>query len=133
MSGKSHSLPIRVYYEDTDAGGIVFYANYLKFAERGRTEFLRAEGYEQKDLKDREGVLFVVRRIEAEYHKFAELDDVLTVVTEAADVRNSSFAMKQSIFRDTVLLFDMTVTLVCINLKGRPVRVPDHLKQAIAA
>lgn len=129
----SHSLPVRVYYEDTDAGGIVFYANYLKFAERGRTEFLRAAGYEQRDLKEREGVLFVVRRIEVEYHKFAVLDDMLTVVTEAAAVRNSSFAMKQSILRDNVLLCEMIVTLVCVNSSGRPVRVPAHLKQAISA
>lgn len=128
-----HHLPIRVYYEDTDAGGIVFYANYLKFAERGRTEFLRRVGYEHRDLKEKEGVLFVVRRLEVEYHRFSELDDLLTVVTEAADVKNSSFAMKQSILRDNLLLCDMTVTMVCINSSGRPVRVPEHLKKAISA
>lgn len=128
-----HHLPVRVYYEDTDAGGIVFYANYLKFAERGRTEFLREAGYEHRDLKDKENVLFVVRRLEVEYHKPAELDDLLTVITHAADIRNSSFAMKQSILRDNLLLCEMTVTMVCINSSGRPVRVPEHLKKAIGA
>ena len=126
-------LPVRVYYEDTDAGGIVFYANYLKFAERGRTELLRMAGFENKSLMQHEGMIFVVRRIEAEYHKPAELDDALTVVTEAGAIKNSSFVMKQSIFRDTVQLFAMNVTLVCVNMKGRPVRVPDPLKQALAA
>lgn len=129
----THTLPVRVYYEDTDAGGIVFYANYLKFAERGRTEYLRATGFENKNLMDNEGIIFVVRRVEADYLKPAELDDVLSVVTAAGEVKNSSFAMKQSIFRDNVLLFEMNVMLVCVNLQGRPVRVPEHLKQALAA
>jgi acyl-CoA thioester hydrolase len=131
MSG--HTLPVRVYYEDTDAGGIVFYANYLKFAERGRTEYLRAAGFENKSLMDDEGILFVVRRLEADYLKPAELDDVLSVITEAGEVKNSSFAMKQSIFRDNVLLCEMNVMLVCVNLQGRPVRVPETLKQKLAA
>lgn len=130
---KAHTLPIRVYYEDTDAGGIVFYANYLKFAERGRTEFLRAAGMRHRDLLAGDGLIFVVRRVDVEYHKPALLDDQLSVVTEAAEVKNSSFAMKQSIFRDNVLLCEMNVTLVCVNQNGRPVRVPDNLKSAIAA
>lgn len=129
----SHSISLRVYYEDTDAGGIVFYANYLKFAERGRTEFLRAAGFRHRDLLAGDGLIFVVRKVDVEYHKPALLDDTLTVVTEAGEIKNSSFAMKQSIFRDNVLLCDMNVTLVCVNQNGRPVRVPDNLKTAIAA
>lgn len=130
MAGR---IDLRVYYEDTDAGGIVFYANYLKFAERGRTEFLRSAGFQNKKLMTDSGMLFVVRKVEADYHKPAFLDDMLTVVTEVVDIRNSSFAMKQTIFRDTVLICAMQVTLVCINLQGRPVRVPDNLKAALAA
>lgn len=129
----AHTLPLRVYYEDTDAGGIVFYANYLKFAERGRTEFLRAAGFRHRDLLAGEGLIFVVRRVDVEYHKPALLDDELSVVTEAGEIKNSSFAMKQSIFRDSVLLCEMNVILVCVNEGGRPIRVPDRLKAAMAA
>jgi acyl-CoA thioester hydrolase len=129
----AHRLPLRVYYEDTDAGGIVFYANYLKFAERGRTEFLRAAGFRHRDLLAGDGLIFVVRKVEVEYHKPAFLDDELVVVTEAGEIKNSSFAMKQSIFRDNVLLCGMNVTLVCVNQGGRPIRVPDSLKTAMAA
>lgn len=129
----AHDLPLRVYYEDTDAGGIVFYANYLKFAERGRTEFLRAAGYENRKLMEEEGVMFVVRRVEADYHKPAYLDDELVLRTAVEEIRNSSFAMKQSIFKDNILLFAMDVLMVCVNKAGRPVRVSPALKAALTA
>jgi len=128
----SQDLPIRVYYEDTDAGGVVFYANYLKFAERGRTELLRSAGFENKSLMDNEGILFVVHRVEADYLGPARLDDVLTVKTVVDTIGNSSFTMKQSVLRGDKILCDMSIRLVCVTLEGRPVRVPDHLKKALS-
>ena len=126
-----HKIPIRVYYEDADAGGIVFYANYLKFCERGRTEHLRSVGFEHKSLKGEKGLIFVVRRLEAEYHKSAYLDDELVVRTTVTEVKNASFAMRQDVLRGGAVLFSMTVWLVCINLEGRPVGIPDDLKKAL--
>lgn len=126
-----HTCDFRVYYEDTDAGGVVFYANYLKFAERGRTELLRAAGFENRELHEREGVLFVVRRLNADYHRSARLDDLLTVKTSVKTVNNASFEMNQAIFRHDSLLFSMDITLVCINIEGKPVRLSEELKSRL--
>lgn len=126
-----HTTTYRIYYEDTDAGGVVFYANYLKFAERGRTELLRAAGFENRELFEREGLLFVVRRLNADYLKPARLDDLLTVKTSVKAVNNASFEMKQAIFCHDCLLFSMDITLVCINSDARPVRVPESLKASL--
>lgn len=128
---KTHSIPVRVYYEDTDAGGIVFYANYLKFCERGRTEYLRFCGFEHKQLRDEKGLIFVVRRLEADYLQPAHLDDELSVHTSVGEVKNASFAMRQEVTRGKTTVFGMTVWLVCINLEGRPVRLPGELKKAL--
>lgn len=127
----AHQLDIRVYYEDTDAGGIVYYANYLKFCERGRTELLRSAGFENKPLMEREGFIFVVRHLEADYLASAYLDDILTVNTSVDLLKNASFVMKQYIFRHDVKLFEMTVTLVCVGTNGKPVRLPDNLRRAL--
>lgn len=129
----THSLDIRVYYEDTDAGGIVFYANYLKFTERARTEYLRSMGFENKSLREDSGVLIVVRHVDADYHRSAELDDVLTVKTSVDEMKNSSFTMQQSIFCNDRLLFEMKVRLVCVGQDKKPTRIPDDLKQALEA
>ncbi len=128
---KSSSIEARVYYEDTDAGGIVYYANYLKFCERGRTELLRFVGFENKSLMDREGLVFVVRRVEADYLSPAYLDDVLTIKTEITEIGNASFSMRQTILRESTTLFDMTVLLVCVNRQGRPARLPADLRSAL--
>lgn len=130
MSGDG-ILAIRVYYEDTDAGGIVFYANYLKFCERGRTEFLRGAGFENKSLGERDGLMFVVRHLEADYFAPAYLDDVLCLRTSVELVKNASFRMKQTIFRHDLRLFEMDVTLVCVTLDGKPARLPDKLRKAL--
>lgn len=131
----THSMDIRVYYEDTDAGGIVYYANYLRFCERGRTELLRSAGFENKPLMEREGFIFVVRHLEADYIASAYLDDVLTVKTSVDTVKNASFLMKQTIFcprnDELVKLFEMDVTLVCVGTNGKPVRVPENLKEVL--
>lgn len=121
----------RIYYEDTDAGGIVYYANYMKFAERGRTEALRTLGFENSALAEREGVLFVVRHLEADYLRPARLDDIITVKTAIAGTSRASFTMDQVISCGEVMLFHMRVKLACINLQGRPARLPDHLRQML--
>ncbi len=127
----AHNIDIRVYYEDTDAGGIVFYANYLRFAERGRTEYLRNLGYENKSLMDKQGVIFVVRKIEADYLTPAYLDDLLRMETGVIEMKNASFKMKQSLFRHNELIFSVDVILVCVDRAGKPVRLPDELKAAM--
>lgn len=127
----SHNIPIRVYYEDTDAGGIVYYANYLKFAERGRTEYLREKNLENRALMDKNGVLFVVRHIEADYLYPARLDDELRVETALSEIKNASFVMTQSIFCHDRLLFKMNVVLACVDLDGNLVKVPDVIKKTL--
>ncbi|MCM2344454.1 MAG: tol-pal system-associated acyl-CoA thioesterase [Alphaproteobacteria bacterium] len=125
------ALDIRVYYEDTDAGGIVFYANYLKFAERGRTEYLRECGFENKSLMDMQGVIFVVRRVEADYLTPTYLDDMLRLETVVTEIKNASFTMKQSLFRHNELVFCANVILVCVDRSGKPVRLPDELRSVM--
>ena len=125
------SFPIRVYYEDTDSGGVVYYANYLKFAERARTELLRSEGFENKSLRDNKGILLVVRHIEADYFKPAFLDDTLEVITTVTTVKNASVTLKQSITSNQTLIFELNVALACIDEKTlTPARLPDDLKAA---
>lgn len=127
-----HSLPLRVYYEDTDSGGIVYYANYLKFAERGRTEFLRDLGFGHQELLKGRGIGFAVRRCVVEYRKPAVLDDALTVETRLTDIRGARFEMSQSVLRNATILCDLAVTLACIDGSGRPVRLPDDLRDALS-
>ncbi|MGZ9097883.1 MAG: tol-pal system-associated acyl-CoA thioesterase [Micavibrio sp.] len=127
----SHEISLRVYYEDTDAGGIVFYANYLKFAERGRTEMLRAAGYENKALMDEQDILFVVRRVEADYLAPARLDDILTVKTGILELKNASFSVRQSIFCHEVLICSLDVILVCVTKDARPVRMPEFMREKL--
>lgn len=126
-----HKSEYRVYYEDTDAGGVVYYANYFKFAERGRTELLRATGFENSSIGETYGAGFVVRRLSADYIRPARLDDLLTVETDVETVKNSSFVMRQSIFCHNDLVFSLEVTLACIGRDFRPRRIPDDIKRAL--
>ncbi len=121
-------IQMRVYYEDTDAGGIVYYANYFKFAERGRTEFLRSRGFANTSLRETEGLIFVVAHLEADYRSPARLDDLLTVRTQVSELGNASFTMKQGVFCGEKPLCDMSVTLACVNMQGRSMRLPDNLR-----
>ncbi len=127
----AHNIDLRVYYEDTDAGGIVFYANYLRFAERGRTEYLRNLGFENKSLMDTQGVIFVVRKVTADYLAPAYLDDMLRLETAVTELKNASFTMRQSLFRHNELIFCVDVILVCVDRAGKPVRLPDGLRAAM--
>jgi len=118
--------PVRVYYEDTDAGGIVFYANYLKFFERARTEWLRACGIDQQRLADSNGIVFVVRRTSVDYSSPARLDDVIRVVSRIERLGRASVDFHQEAWRDGVLLASGDIRIASVNLASvRPAAIPD--------
>lgn len=123
-----HIYPVRVYYEDTDAGGIVYYANYLKYAERARTEMLRDLGTENARLMETEGLAFAVRRCEVDFFKPARLDDLLSVETRLIDVGGASLVADQRVKRDNAELVRMELKLACMSLDGRPARLPAAVK-----
>jgi acyl-CoA thioester hydrolase len=127
----THRQAIRVYFEDTDAAGIVYYANYLKFAERARTDMLRDLGISHAEMMKRDGLVLVVRRCEIDYLKPARLDDLLTVETEAAKLGGASVDLRQRVLRDNDVLADLKVLVVCIGPDGRPARIPDYLRGAL--
>lgn len=120
--------PIRVYYEDTDAGGVVFYANYLKFLERARTELLRAKGIEQTDLKNKEKIIFVVRSVSIDYLKSALFNDLLEVGTEIKQLKKASLIFEQTVCRDEIVLCKAEVCVACVDSQTmRPKLIPDDL------
>jgi len=121
------SFPIRVYYEDTDAAGVVYYANYLKFAERARTEWLRSLGIEQEGLLREEGVGFVVASASIRYHKPARLDDVVTVDSHLQQLGKVRMSMRQILRCDTEILATVDVEIVCVNRAFSPVRLPESV------
>jgi acyl-CoA thioester hydrolase len=123
-----HEFPVRVYYEDTDMAGIVFYANYLKYIERARSDWVRGKGINQAALKEDEGLVFAVRRIEADYLAPAKFDDELIVETRPITVTGARLVMEQIVKRDNELLFQAVVTLVCINEAGQPARLPANIR-----
>lgn len=127
----THALDIRVYYEDTDLAGVVYYANYLKFIERGRTEALRALGVDQLALKEA-GLVFVVRRLTADYLMPARFDDLLEVKTMVHRIGGASVEMVQEITRDQALLFRAEVRIACIDpLSGAPSRLPAEVRKRL--
>ena len=127
-SSQPFTLPVRVYYEDTDAGGVVYYANYLKFCERARTEWLRTIGVSQQALIDEQGLAFVVRSVQADYLASARLDDALEVVTRVAMLRRASILFEQQVMRGQELLFTTRVLLASIDLhRQKPVAIPASL------
>ena len=124
-SGGVHRLAVRVYYEDTDFTGVVYYANYLKFLERGRTDALRSAGLSHSGLLALDPPLgFVVRRIAADYFSPARIDDALTVETRFTDLRGARLAVLQRVMRDGAVLMTADVEAACIDLSGRPRRLP---------
>lgn len=127
-----HCFPLRVYYEDTDAGGIVYYANYLKFAERARTEMLRLLGHDQSDLIAADGIAFIVRQCLIDYHAPALLDDTLVVTTELTELGSASMRLHQKIMRDQGLLADIKIRIACVTRKGTPTRIPDDVRNRFA-
>lgn len=126
MANHPHSFSCRVYYEDTDFGGIVYYANYLKFIERARSEWVRGLGLDQRRLKE-EGTVFAVRRLEADYLRPAVFDDLLDVTTQPERRGGASLTLWQEVRRGEALLFTARVLLVALGPRG-PVRLPDVLR-----
>ena len=124
-----HTINARVYYEDTDAGGIVYHSNYLKFAERGRTEMLRELGYDHKQVRDEHNIMLVVRHADIGYHAPGRLDDWLTIETEVTAIGNTSITMKQVVTKAGKILAEMKITVVAITPEGRAVRIPSQLRQ----
>ena len=123
-----HIYPVRVYYEDTDVAGIVYYANYLKYAERARTEMLRDLGTENARLMKTEGLAFAVRRCEVDFFKPARLDDLLLVETRLIDIGGASVVADQRVKRDNAELVRMELKLACLSLDGRSARLPVAVK-----
>jgi len=128
----AHRFPVRVYYEDTDLAGIVYYANYLKFTERARSELLRALGVDQAALKAGAGVVFAVRRLEAEYLAPARFDDALTVETRVRTVGGARAVLGQDVLRGQDRLFASQVTIVALTPEGRPARLPADVRRRLS-
>ena len=127
----THRHPIRVYYEDTDLAGIVYYANYLKFIERGRSEWVRAMGVDQTALKATQGIVFAVRKVDADYLKPARFDDELQVTTELLTLGGARIELRQEVWRGTDRLFTAHVVLVCLHDTGHPARIPADIRAAL--
>lgn len=125
-------LPIRVYYEDTDAGAVVYYANYLKFCERARTEWLRAAGFQQAELLEKRNLVFVVKSFQADYLSPAGLDDSLEVVTRVDKLGHASISFAQDVERNGRILFQAKVVVACVDWgKRRPAPIPEDLKRSL--
>ncbi len=132
MDGGTHVMPLRVYFADTDAGGVVYHGSYLSFAERARTEMLRLCGYDHAQLMQGDGLVFAVRHCEIDFLKPARLDDLLSVRSEVVGVGGSSLRISQSISRGAAEIAQLLVQLVCIRLdSGRPVRMPMPVRAAL--
>ena len=124
--------PVRVYYEDTDSGGVVYHANYLKYFERARTEWLRSRGFELTDLLHSYGVVFVVRAITLDYFKPALFNDMLEVTVELAESGRSQLILAQSVRRGHAVLVEARVKLACVNPASfKPVKMPDTIIKKI--
>lgn len=126
---KVFSLPVRVYFQDTDAGGVVYHANYVNFMERARTEWLRTFGHSNAGLMKEFGVVFVVRSLKLDYLKPALLDDLLDVTAQIKDIGRSRLTLLQTVQRGGEVLTEAEVHLVCVSLESfKPVSVPEVLR-----
>ncbi len=124
--------PVRVYYEDTDAGGVVFYANYLKFFERARTEMLRSMGFEQDRLMAEQKLVFVVRSVHVDYLKSARFNELLDVSAAVVSAKKTSFNFEQTITRDDLVLCKGEVRIACVDLETmKPKVIPDNILKRI--
>ncbi len=128
---KEFKYVTKIYYEDTDAGGVVYYANYLKFLERARSEAIYSLGLSNKEILEKEGVIIIVKSCSIEYKKPAKFEDEIEIFSNIIEVKNSSFKMHQVIKRKFDIISKADVVLVTINEKGKPVRIPILLKKLI--
>ncbi|MBN8996158.1 MAG: tol-pal system-associated acyl-CoA thioesterase [Rhizobiales bacterium] len=134
--GAGHVLPVRIYFEDTDFSGVVYHANYLRFMERGRSDYIRLIGVGHAELasgEHGEALAFAVRRIRIDYFRPARIDDLVEVETRPGDIRGASIVLRQVVRRGDEKLVEADVTVVMINLEGRARRIPDTLRRALGA
>ena len=133
MAGiRTFSFPVRIYFEDTDSGGVVYHSNYLKFMERARTEWLRSVGIDQRHLKQQDHIMFVVHRIDIQYKLPARFNDDLIVKSELIEIGSSKIEFRQMIYRNDEMLIDASVDIACIDSeKFKPVRIPSTVKQTM--
>ncbi len=127
-----HRLPVRVYYEDTDLAGVVYYANYLRYLERGRSEMLRALGIDQRAMREEAGLVFVVRRLAVDYLAPARFDDLLEVHTRITALGGASAVMAQEVVRHGTALLRAEVQVACMDAAGRPRRLPAGVRARLA-
>ena len=126
-----HLLPLRVYFEDTDFSGVVYHASYLRFMERGRSDFMRLAGADHADLHRRLGVAFAVRRMTLSFDRPAVIDDVLEVETSVKEMRGASMILAQRVMRGQDLLVSADVQVVLVSASGRALRIPAELRQTL--
>ena len=122
---------LKVFYEDTDSGGVVYYANYLKFFERARTEAIAQIGLSNKKLLEEHGIFIIVKSCNVEYKKPAKLEDQLEIKSSIISMSNTSFKMKQRAFRDQELITDCEIHLVIVDRTGKPSKIPNILKNKL--
>ena len=127
----SFKYEVKIYYEDTDAGGVVYYANYLKFLERARSEAIYEMGFSNTELKKEFGVLIIVKSCNIDYKKPAIFEDKLSIISTIKEITKTSFIMEQNINRDTELIAYADIHLVSVNLDGRPTKIPEILKNKL--
>ena len=125
------SYKLKVFYEDTDSGGVVYYANYLKFFERARTEAIAEIGLSNKKLLEEYGIFIIVKSCNIEYKKPAKLEDQLEVKSNIISISNTSFKMRQQAYRDQELITYCKIHLVIVDKKGKPTKIPDILKKKL--
>ena len=128
---KKFSFSTKVYYEDTDAGGVVYYANYLKFLERARSEAIYSLGFTNSSLLETHGILLIVKSCNIEYKKSAKFEDTIEVISEVKSFTKTSFIMKQIIFRHTEMISDADIHLVAVDRNGKPSKMPEDLKKKL--
>ena len=134
-NGRRHVLPVRVYFEDTDAGGIVYHASYVRYCERGRTDFLRLSGVDARRLIDgsqsSEPAVFVVRRMTLDFKRPARMDELLQVETRVRELGGASVTLDQAVTRDGVAIFEATVTVVLVAVSGKPLRLGSVVREGL--
>jgi acyl-CoA thioester hydrolase len=134
IESETHVLPVRVYFEDTDCAGVVYHANFLKFCERARSDFVRLLGIDATRLaepKEGEPSVFVVRRVEIEYMKPGRMDDLLEIVTTCAEIGSASLVLQQDVVRGDTLIVRARVTVVLVSRAGKPQRIGTLVREAL--
>ena len=125
------NFSLKIFYEDTDSGGVVYYANYLKFIERARTNLIHELGFSLKFLSEKYDCHFVVKNIKCNYIQSAKLEDELIIQTKFTEIKKASFKLEQNIFKDDKVIFESKVLMVNINSSGKPIKIPDSLRSVI--